>query len=164
MQFWAVRFCVAVLAMALIVAPCLPLIGMLQAGTATAHAASHTHDSFYNAGTDHDHKAQIADHSDRSVHANTESSGHQMLCPHKELSSCCDDCVPWLTAGRSDDWQVIDRVSSADDPDAGKTNIAVLGLAPVFHPPNLIRISPKSIQRSASHAIPVYTLSQRFRI
>lgn len=164
MQFWAVKFCVAVLTLVLIAAPCLPLIGMHQAGTATAHTASLTHDSFYEAGVDHDHKAQIADHSDRSVHANMDPAGQQMLCPHKEMSSCSGDCVSWLSASRTDDWHVINRVSSSDDPDAGNTIMAELGLAPVFHPPNLIRISPESIQRSASYAIPVYALSQRFRI
>lgn len=164
MFLWMRKFCVAMLALAVLAAPCLSTIDMFKAGSAHAHHASPAHHS-PDAGTaDHKHHSAHAGHAHGHGQATVVSTGDQSPAPDRELASCCRLCDGWLTKRTADDRQAIQQSVPAPDREGGKSIASVLVVTPGIYPPDRLCTSPGATDLAEPASLPVYALTQRFRI
>lgn len=149
-MIFARKLFIALLALALLSAPCLSVIGPLGAGHAHAAAASHGHDA---AHASHTH----ADHHDTAGHAGQRGERDGAVL------HCCRLCVGWLTSKASD----LRAVLKADPPKPLKEISQAAAIPPIVQtglsPPGRISGLDTS-QRPESVRRPLYVLTGRFRI
>lgn len=164
MFLWLRKFCVAMLALAVLAAPCLSTIDMFKAGPAHAHHASHAHHS-PDAGTaNQKHYSAHDDHGHEHGQATVVFTSDQQPGPDRELASCCRLCDGWLTKRTADDRQAIQQSVPAPDRESGKNIVAASVVALGVRPPDRLCAYPDVAGPADSASLPVYALTQRFRI
>ena len=162
MLLWVRKFCVAMLALAVLAAPCLSTIDVLRAGLAHAHHGSHAHHGA-DAGTA-DHKLHAAHAGRAHSYATVVSASDQQPDPDRNLASCCRLCDGWLTKRTADDRQAIQQSNPAPEREAGKNIVVLPVIALGVRAPDRLCTHPDTAELAESTALPVYALTQRFRL
>lgn len=164
MLLWVRKFCVAMLALAVLAAPCLSTIDMFKAGSAHAQHASRAHHS-PDAGTaNQKHYSAHDDYAHEHGQATVVFTSDQQPGPERELASCCRLCDGWLTKRTADDRQAIQQAAPVPDRESGKYIVAVPVIALGVRPPDRLCTDRVAADPAQSATIPVYALTQRFRI
>lgn len=163
MVLWARKFCVAMLALALLVAPCLSTVDIFKTGPAHAHHASHVGHEVDARTTNPDRHSTDAGHAHGHDHAKMVSAGDQPVSPDRDLASCCRLCDGWLTK-TGNDQKAIEGTAPAPERESGRIIHAVLVVTPAVRPPDRLCGHRVAVDLPAFAALPVYALTRRLRI
>lgn len=164
MFLWVRKFWIAMLALAVLAAPCLSTLDIF--GAAPAHAQ-------YGAQVDHRSGAQAVNrkqHSDHAGHAHSRGyasiafADAQPFGPDRDTASCCRLCDGWLTKKGSGDQKAVSRANSTPDSDGDKSILAIPVSAPAVSFPSEASACGAPVDAAESASLSVYALTQRYRL
>jgi hypothetical protein len=155
MRHFLRSFIVAMSALALLTAPCLSVLGPLGVGHAHADHVAHAHAS-EDAAHDKRHHDHGHEHADHGVSKQDDADTDPL--------PCCRLCTGWLTKKTPVDSPALLRASATPEEAGAKLKAFIPAIDPALLLPKRTGAIGRVLVRAPSGPVPVYALTERFRL